>query len=427
MIVEAGVVKAIAVGGGLVSGIALIAGMSGGMARQAAVFADQSQLAAAVCAYDSSPRAADRISSTPRKGLRLTAEQSANALIIIRTAYALGLPRRAAVIGIATALQESDLRNGAVGDNGKAFGLFQQHPEYGWGAREQVIDPQYAARGFFSRLVRVDRWQTRPLTVVAQAVQHSAHPDSYARYEGRALKIVNTFSLPERAIGPSARPTLPVSVEVPGLSSTEERTLSMNLQTAATLGVPREAVVANTATTLQLAGLQLDERVESYTQRAEKVVTMLSRRLCTKLSALSAGPSSVSTRAMKAVRAALETIGTPYSWGGGGPNGPSYGIGRGASTKGFDCSGLTEYAWAKAGMRIGTTTYEQWRAGVRVDRSQVRPGDLVFYETDPSIAGPDHVGLAISATKMVNAPFTGAVIRVEPIDRRGYMGAIRPR
>ncbi|MFD0883751.1 C40 family peptidase [Streptosporangium algeriense] len=414
MIVEAGVVKAIAAGGGLVSGIALIAGMSGGMARQAAVFADQSQLAAAVCAYDS---------STSGKGPGLTAEQRANALIVIRTAYALGLPRRAAVIGIATALQESDLRNGTVGDNGKAFGLFQQHPEYGWGAREQVIDPRYAARGFFSRLVRVDRWRTRPLTVVAQAVQRSAHPGAYARYEGRALKIVNTLSLPERVIEPSAR----VAIRVPGLSSAEERTLSMNLQTAATLGVPREAVVANTATVLQLAGLRLDERVVSYTQRAEKVVTTLARRLCTKLSPLAADPSSVSTRAVIAVRAALETIGTPYSWGGGGPNGPSYGIGRGARTKGFDCSGLTEYAWAKAGARIGSTTYEQWRTGVRVDRSQVRPGDLVFYETDPSIAGPDHVGLAISATKMVNAPFTGAVIRVEPIDRRGYMGAIRPR
>ncbi|WP_236004575.1 NlpC/P60 family protein [Nonomuraea antri] len=118
--------------------------------------------------------------------------------------------------------------------------------------------------------------------------------------------------------------------------------------------------------------------------------------------------------------------GIPYSWGGGGPTGPSCGIGRGAGTKGFDCSGLTEYAWAQAGLRIGTTTYEQVKAGTPVARDKTRAGDLVFYETDASQAGPDHVGLAISNTHMINAPYTGAVVRIDPIDRPGWAGAIRP-
>ncbi|WP_250904977.1 NlpC/P60 family protein [Nonomuraea sp. NEAU-A123] len=69
-------------------------------------------------------------------------------------------------------------------------------------------------------------------------------------------------------------------------------------------------------------------------------------------------------------------IGVPYSWGGGGANGASYGIGRGAGIRGFGCSGLAEYAWVKAETRIGGDTSAQWRAGIRVSRSQLRAGNL---------------------------------------------------
>lgn len=127
-----------------------------------------------------------------------------------------------------------------------------------------------------------------------------------------------------------------------------------------------------------------------------------------------------------AVQAALSMRGLPYSWGGGGPEGPGYGIGHGAGTKGFDCSGLTEYAWARAGVRIGTTTYEQWRSGTRVARSEVRPGDLVFYDPNPDRPGPEHVGLVVNDTQVVNAPFTGAFVRLDSIDRTGFLGVVRP-
>lgn len=125
-------------------------------------------------------------------------------------------------------------------------------------------------------------------------------------------------------------------------------------------------------------------------------------------------------------RAAISMVGTPYSWGGGGPDGPSYGIGRGAHTKGFDCSGLTEYAWAKVGLRIGPTTYTQWYSGMKVPRTRVRPGDLAFFETDAALPGPDHVGVVIDRYQMVAAPFTGAVVRIERLDRKDLIGIIRP-
>ncbi|MCA2224111.1 C40 family peptidase [Nonomuraea aurantiaca] len=127
-----------------------------------------------------------------------------------------------------------------------------------------------------------------------------------------------------------------------------------------------------------------------------------------------------------AVRAALGMLGVPYSWGGGGPQGPGYGIGHGKKTKGFDCSGLTEYAWASAGVSIGTTTHEQWRSGARVPKNQVAPGDLVFYDSKPRRQGPEHVGLAVDGTRIVDAPFTGEVVRLDPLNKPHFMGVVRP-
>jgi cell wall-associated NlpC family hydrolase len=127
-----------------------------------------------------------------------------------------------------------------------------------------------------------------------------------------------------------------------------------------------------------------------------------------------------------ALRAAMEMIGVPYSWGGGGVHGPSHGVGRGAGTRGFDCSGLTQYAWASAGVLIGRTTRQQWSQGARVPRKRLRPGDLVFYDSNPGRPGPEHVGLVVDAERMVNAPFTGASVRVEPLDRPTFLGVVRP-
>ncbi|TXK34548.1 NlpC/P60 family protein [Nonomuraea sp. C10] len=124
--------------------------------------------------------------------------------------------------------------------------------------------------------------------------------------------------------------------------------------------------------------------------------------------------------------AALEAIGLPYSWGGGGTSGPGYGIGRGAKTWGFDCSGLAQYAWARVGVTISRTSQRQWEDGIRIPRDEVRAGDLVFYDSNPRRRGPEHVGIAINRKRMVNAPFTGATVRVEPVDRPTYIGAVRP-
>ncbi|WP_345351764.1 NlpC/P60 family protein [Actinoallomurus liliacearum] len=128
-----------------------------------------------------------------------------------------------------------------------------------------------------------------------------------------------------------------------------------------------------------------------------------------------------------AASAALKWLGTPYSWGGGNETGPTRGIAQGAGTVGFDCSGLVTYAWAKAGVRLVHYATTQYNAGPHPSRGELRPGDLVFFAHSP--ADPStihHVGIYIGNGQMVEAPFTGARVRISPAFRPDYAGATRP-
>ncbi|MEV1242617.1 C40 family peptidase [Nonomuraea sp. NPDC050022] len=130
-----------------------------------------------------------------------------------------------------------------------------------------------------------------------------------------------------------------------------------------------------------------------------------------------------------AVAAAIDQLGTPFSWGGGTPSGPTTGVGRGAHTKGFDCSGLTLYAWSKAGIRLGHYTGTQFRQGRRVTLGELRKGDLVFF--GGGTGDPTHVGLNLGGGVMIHAPKTGDVVRRTPFltstyYRPLYRGAVRP-
>ncbi|SBT50338.1 hypothetical protein [Micromonospora narathiwatensis] len=123
----------------------------------------------------------------------LNGEQTANAKAIIAATKKAGMPERAAVISIATSLQESKLENlGHLGDanDHDSLGLFQQRPSSGWGSPEQITDPEYATTAFLKGLKQVDGWQDMPLTKAAQTVQVSAYPDAYAQWEQQAADLV---------------------------------------------------------------------------------------------------------------------------------------------------------------------------------------------------------------------------------------------
>jgi murein DD-endopeptidase MepM/ murein hydrolase activator NlpD len=132
----------------------------------------------------------------PRAG-SLGQEQMRNAAIIINVGQGMKVPPRGWVIAIATAMQESALRNlpflGARNDH-DSVGLFQQRPSQGWGTPRQLMDPEYTSRKFYERLLTVKGWQTIPLTRAAQAVQRSAFPDAYAKHESLAAEVVNLLA-----------------------------------------------------------------------------------------------------------------------------------------------------------------------------------------------------------------------------------------
>lgn len=127
--------------------------------------------------------------------------------------------------------------------------------------------------------------------------------------------------------------------------------------------------------------------------------------------ATTTGPSPV---AEQAVQVALAQVGTPYLWGGDGSGG-------------FDCSGLVQYAYARAGLSLPRTAQQQYDATPRLPADAgPQPGDLLFFGTGPHAV--EHVGIALGDGRMVDAPHTGALVRVEA-DRTGaadFLGATRP-
>lgn len=131
----------------------------------------------------------------------LAPDQAANAALIAAVSMDRGLPARAASIGIATAVQESKLRNIDYGDKAgpDSRGLFQQRPSQGWGSEEQVMDPVYATNRFYQELeLLVPDFEDLDITVAAQTVQRSAYPDAYADHEpeGRAYASALTGHSP---------------------------------------------------------------------------------------------------------------------------------------------------------------------------------------------------------------------------------------
>ncbi|MGY1710686.1 hypothetical protein ACI8AC_14370 [Geodermatophilus sp. SYSU D00758] len=129
----------------------------------------------------------------PATGMRLTGEQVGNARTIAQVGFDRGLPHQAVVIALATAMQESSLRNLPYGDR-DSLGLFQQRPSQGWGTPEQVQDPVYAAGIFYDRLVQVPGWEGRRVTDAAQIVQRSAFPEAYQRWATMAEELTAALS-----------------------------------------------------------------------------------------------------------------------------------------------------------------------------------------------------------------------------------------
>ncbi|WP_291378607.1 hypothetical protein [Demequina sp.] len=123
----------------------------------------------------------------------LTAEQANNAALIAAVGTRLGFDNAGVTVALATAIQESSLRNLDHGDR-DSLGLFQQRPSQGWGSIEQVTDPYYSTETFYAALLRVDGWEDMAVTDAAQAVQRSGFPLAYADHEVEAQAWGQAFT-----------------------------------------------------------------------------------------------------------------------------------------------------------------------------------------------------------------------------------------
>ncbi|SDB80050.1 hypothetical protein GA0111570_101324 [Raineyella antarctica] len=151
--------------------------------------------------------------------------------IIVGRAVNRGLPARAGSIAMATAYQESGVRNLDYGDR-DSLGLFQQRPSQGWGTAAQIRDPYYSTDAFYDALVKVDGWETGDINTVAQAVQRSGHPEAYRKHEPNA-RVVASVLAGHSPGGVTCGYTTPAAADAHGMATSLRQSLGVKAQVSA--------------------------------------------------------------------------------------------------------------------------------------------------------------------------------------------------
>ncbi|MGP3775469.1 C40 family peptidase [Streptomyces sp. SDT5-1] len=297
-------------------------------------------------------------------GLEDPAEQIPNAKAILGAGVALKVPSRGQAVALATALQESGLRNLAYGDR-DSLGLFQQRPSKGWGSAEQVRDPAHAATKFYESLLKVPGWQSMTIAQAAQAVQQSGFPGAYAKWEPLATALQKALAAPQSATAGSG--------------------------THAGTGPEDQSVDSDAdACGIGADGGQFGAIPTGSVPKGYKVPAN--------------APKSVRT----AIRWGLGQLGTPYQWGGECSN--AHGrdpMGR------CDCSSLMQASYKAGGVSLSRTTYTQVKEGKEVTVDALKPGDLLF--THGTAEVPEHVGMFVGHGLILQAPHTGDVVKISPL------------
>ncbi|MFC7908289.1 C40 family peptidase [Streptomyces nigra] len=296
------------------------------------------------------------------QGLDLPAEQIPNAQTIVATGISLDVPKKGQIIALATAMQESRLRNLNSGDR-DSLGLFQQRPSQGWGTAQQIRDPVYASERFYKALLKVDGWQQMKVTQAAQAVQKSGYPDAYAQWEDLATALQKAIA----ATFPNADKDEPAK-------DTKDK----------------DAESSSGGCTPDKDGTSFGRIPEGSVPKGYKI------------------PKDADPKARKAIEWAMHQLGTLYQWGGSctDSHGPDP-MGR------CDCSSLMQQAYAHADVHLTRTTYTQVNEGKAVSAKNLKPGDLIF--SRGTAARPEHVGLYMGEGLVIEAPRTSKPVRITPI------------
>lgn len=292
-------------------------------------------------------------------GLDASKEQILNAKTIQATGVAMMVPARGQIVALATALQESGLRNLDYGDR-DSLGLFQQRPSQGWGTAAQVRDPVHASTKFYEGLRKVSGWESMTVTQAAQAVQASWFPDAYAKWDPlvTALQKAIAKTLPQKGASEKDKDTKP-EAPADGCGAAGDGT--------------------------GFGPIPPGSLPKGYKIPAE-------------------APKSV----QKAIRWGLGALGTPYQWGGecSDPHGQDP-MGR------CDCSSLIQTSYKAGGVSISRTTYTQVKEGKAVSVDALKPGDQLFTRGTAEV--PEHVGMFIGGGLILQAPKTGDVVKISTL------------
>ncbi|WP_405539671.1 C40 family peptidase [Streptomyces sp. NBC_00075] len=365
--------KVVAIAGAVALGPTLLivpvaVALAGSSSAQASCAADGAQAvdSAAVAKQVESILKGDGKGSVSVSGLDEPEEQIPNAKTIQATGVAMKVPTRGQIVALATALQESRLRNLDYGDR-DSLGLFQQRPSQGWGTAAQVRDPVYASTKFYEGLLKVSGWQSMTIAQAAQAVQKSGFPDEYAKWEplATALQIAIAKSLGRNGGSDSDSVT----------SGKGEQAVSSSAATGCGTGEDGSS----------FGPIPAGSVPEGYTIPAS-------------------APKSVRT----AIRWGLGQLGTPYEWGGtcSAPHGQDP-MGR------CDCSSLMQASYKAGGVSISRTTYTQVKEGKAVSVDALKPGDLLFTRGTAQV--PEHVGMFVGQGLILQAPKTGDVVKISTL------------
>jgi cell wall-associated NlpC family hydrolase len=168
---------------------------------------------------------------------------------------------------------------------------------------------------------------------------------------------------------------------------------------------------AGVGAVLAFQGIPPYPETEAYVGQVESLVPIYT-------ASLSSGSPSSSFGQM-VVAAATGELGVPYSWGGGNASGPTVGIASGANTIGFDCSGLVLFAVARASSgQIVLPHFSELQAtmGTPVAPADIQPGDVIAFALGANQTDFDHIGIYIGNNEMIDAPDTGAVVRVDTLN-----------
>ncbi|BBY16227.1 peptidase C40 [Mycolicibacterium litorale] len=158
------------------------------------------------------------------------------------------------------------------------------------------------------------------------------------------------------------------------------------------------------------------------TAQATQVTMDMGRKFLSSIGLGGAAPTSVAPGRVRGpqaieyvIRRGASQMGTPYSWGGGKPNGPSRGIDSGANIVGYDCSGFTQFSYAGVGVLIPKYSGDQYNTGRKVPTSQAKRGDLLFWGP----GGSQHVAMYLGNGQMLESSGSAGKVTVSPVRKSG--------